>query len=222
VSHARQRILIPILGRDECQLHAGAKADFIMWNYRISLQVGRWKYNTEQKENRDRGQVGKSRTSWFRIRAKNVPNWNEQALAAHDAWARDRVKTQVDILQRKADQMVRPAVVWDPDSFVYGRIMHFSLLELTDPQWAKSYQLAEVKLYYSFKIDGSTQLPLLALDLDQLHFTCTASPAHPVRRPIEHIQVKHLDAPIGLAPMGTAANTPPDQELWYVLPISPC
>ena len=216
LSHARQRILIPILGVDECQLYAGVKTDFIMWNYRISLQVGRWKYNTEQKENRDRGQVGKSRTSWFRIRAKNVPNWNERALLQHDAWTRERVKTQVAIRERKPDHMVRPPVVWDADSFVYGRIMHFSLLELTDPRWAKSYQLAEVKLYHSFNIDGATQLPLLALDLDQLHFH------DPVRRPIEHIQVKHLDALIGLAPMGTVGGTPAEQELWYVLPVDPC
>jgi chemotaxis protein histidine kinase CheA len=220
LSHARQRILIPILGLDECQLYAGVKTDFIMWNYRISLQVGRWKYNTEQKENRDHGQVGKSRTSWFRIRAKNVPNWNAEELQKHVAWTREHVQTQVDIMERPRDNMIRPPFVdpWDGDSFVYGRIIHFSLLELTDPRWAKSYQLAEVKLYYSFQIDGTTQLPLLSFDVDQLHFHDSLG----VRRPIEHIQAKHLDALIGIAPMGKGTQAHPEHELWYVLPVDPC
>lgn len=228
VSHARSRVLEPMLGRIECELYRGVSTAFTLWNYRISVQVGRWRYNTADREDRGR-QVGKSRTSWFRIRAKNVPNWDAAAYDAHLKRVEEKFQMDVDAGKRTkrsryaAAEDTEPllsfpeerwAEEWDPEAFIYGRIINFTLLEMLDAKWAKTYQLARVRLYCSRRVDKPTQLPLIALDLDQIfHITREDKKVEET----EYIQVQHLDSLIGIAPIAE-----PSGEQWLVLPIDPC
>lgn len=212
-SHARERILIPILGESVCEPFKGCSNDFTLWDYRIALQKGRWKYNTSERELKEQGHIKNSSSCWFRIRAKHVPHWNATALEQHAVRVLLQRSSEVDLRPPSLQTLRRPhrrVANWNDDEFIYGRIMHFELLLL--PAWNCAFQLAKVNLFWPSRFHPITQLPVIDLSLDELHFAPDGGRA---LRPIQHVQVQHIDAPIGRGPV----EGKEEPHSWYVLPV---
>lgn len=221
LDHVRERHYIPILGPAVLAAHPRLSPQFELVFYRISLQVGRWTYSSRAKE--DGLQVGKSRSSWFRIRSEHVPHFDADALVDHVDTVELRLTRDLQFGARRARphrRNLRSLKEMANTPFVYGRVLNFATLTISG--W-KTFHLARVELFLSAAF-ATWAHGLVTLDLgyDQLHFR----PGGPgsFRKPIEYVQAQYLDAPIGLAPVhldaseAEAAGEPYHQ---LVLPIDP-
>ena len=70
------------LGAAECLLHAGKSAAYEVIDIISPVRVGIWKFGLKEREVQRR--IGKTRTSWFRIRMSKVPQYRNPAPDSDD------------------------------------------------------------------------------------------------------------------------------------------
>jgi hypothetical protein len=183
--HARQRVLEPILGKAECDRHVNEPTEFKMFFMHTRVQVGIHNYNS--KRNEDRKLTEKTRESYFRLLAKDVPLMVEQY----------------------ADEVASA-----PDATLYGRILNFAQLKVA---WRPElYLLAEVCLFRALQEseddhpEPTTRLPFIDLE-DRMEFSSGSQHVYDrhghivrtTRRMIPcFVQAETLRGMIGLGPKG--------------------
>lgn len=170
--HDRARRIVPILGPTLGALHMHKRCTYTLREVDQKVQVGRWRYNIQVKE--ERMKVHKSRSSWFRIRWEHVP---------HHAESERRRRAQPG------------AVVLQESEYLYGRIVRFA--EMTLPFWGDegtTYRLAQVSL---FEADGAADLVTGLVRID-----CTKPLEYSRRGQVQFVQAHHLDSCIAVAPVG--------------------
>ena len=113
VNHARTRVLVPAVGQEEADIYKRKNCDYKFYNINQPVQVGRWRYGVMVKE--DRRQTGKTRASWFRILARDVPNFEADVKRW---WSAD-------------NNAMMPA--FDPTSSSTAAVLCFA--QLTLPNW---------------------------------------------------------------------------------------
>jgi hypothetical protein len=186
--HARLRVIQPILGIDVCNQYKNLSCAYQLIYFKQAVQVGRWTYGLKAKE--DGRQVGKTRASWFRIRAKHVPHYKE------------------------CDDESRPdEEPFDGEQFIFGRIFRFARLEV----WREEFELAEVSLFSSEFQERFTRYhiidlrrplkdvndkPIQYVQAKHLHSCVAVAPVH------------HAESQLQV-PSGRQRPTEP----WYVLPL---
>lgn len=209
LDHARARQLIPMLGKEVCDRFPRLNASYEIVDFTHAVQVGRITYKPGCKEDQSR-QVGKTRCSWFRIRKKHVPHWTA-------------------ILDR--ENHARRLEWYDPDGFLFGRIVKFARLHV--PAWQMEFfHLAEVNLYESIQKEKFTGYDVI--DTTQPLMVRDVHGESRDRERLAYVQCKHLHSSIAVAPVHDMSRFqhPPDfgpnqrrtmldedSKLFYILPI---
>lgn len=205
--HARTRILIPILGKDECRAYAHLSPAFELVNVHSRVQVGIYNYNS--KRNEDRKLTEKTRESFFKILAKDVP-------------------IMVLDFGGKPD--------WRPNAILYGRILNFAELRVEAWRPGKPYLLAEVHLYREqlesplVHPRSTTRLPFFNLMEPVMFFEKNVTSfdrngvelvsAPPIYQRTAHcyVPVHQIAGMIAIAPK-TPTKGPTKNLNYYVLPL---
>lgn len=178
ISHAegaRADRLVPFLGSAVCdQFSPLRSSDYTMKNVYTPVRVGRWLYGVKVRE--DKRLSVKTVSSWFKILASNVPNYE-----VTPTW-----------------QYAIDHPVW---TYLYGQIFNFA--ELRVGGWRdEPFQLARVSLYSVYHIFEHTGYPMIrtnqAIDR-QKKIDETREGGD--RESIYYVHVKDLIATVAVAPV---------------------
>jgi hypothetical protein len=119
----RELVLLPILGAAACAPYHGIAAlEYTMRSIMIKVQKGLWKLGLKEREDIIRGdeneserlnrQVGKTRSSWFKIHSSNVPHYQRAADDVNNEHLYGRIHCFA--------QLTVPA--WRPEPFQLAKV----------------------------------------------------------------------------------------------------
>ena len=197
-SHVRQRSLVPMLGPELCDRNKHNGAVHLCRRTTRRIRIGAWKFSCgdvddesdSDDENPGSSSLTRTCSSWFSIRAGNVPLFmqREKEILVEKGNPPDVVE---DLLAARAKQLL------------YG--MFFGFIELQLLQWEPGdrwFQLGHCVLFRRLELPAAGQLDLIdtghALKWIPGYDRDSDKPLY--NSPIEYVQLKHVEGMVAVAP----------------------
>ena len=226
-SHVRQRALLPMLGAEVCERNKYKGSAHACRRTTRRIRIGPWKFSCgdvddesdsdDENPGSSRSSLTRSCSSWFSIRAGNVPLFMER-------------EEQI-LLERRTPPEVLPAILAArATQLLYGQFRGF--IELVLPEWEgddRRFQLGHCALYRRLEMPEDGQIDLI----DTAH-TLKWIPGYEVdsdkeirSAEIEYVQLKHVEGMVAAAPhiewisdrMANRAPTARETLKLHVMPL---
>lgn len=198
-SHTRQRTLLPMLGPELCDRNKLNGSVHLCRRTTRRIRIGAWKFSCgdvddesdSDDENPGSSALTRTCSSWFSIRAGNVPLFMLREAQIIKEQGRVPEAEHEALLAARSQQLL------------YG--MFFGFLELQLHEWLPGdrwFQLGHCVLFRRLEIPGAGQLDLIdtAHSLKWIPGYDRDTEKELRNAPIDYVQLKHVEGMVAVAP----------------------